>query len=440
MTISLSPKDSEDSIIQEGYPAKMNMTLVLLLLLNTVPAVNPDLSGNPGENLSEKRATIPFLAFLPESLKILKWNESASWGSITLPEKASENIKPRFHAECRAAFDDKHFYIMLRGPEAIINGNLEITLKAPGKKLTRVSFHSDDEKNRVFIDGHSPGEANDLIVKRAAGPNKSSLFFAAIPFRFVGCSSINDKDLWKFSIAGNPAATETSTDLIFRKKVFNLGCGGAASGNIMRRFLKYALDLKPDTAVVLAGTNDMINSSNLSDYSIYEKNMRTIVSQLKDAGCRVILVTIPPCEERLLFLRHKPELFMNETPNQRILNANGIIRKVAEDEKAYLLDFFAIVLEKGMNEKKESMIRNPANSGTTDGVHPTEEGYKALAKAAAVIISKNKLAANKVVCLGDSITYGAGMKGAGTASGKTYPGQLLNFLDLMESGETVNKE
>jgi len=77
-------------------------------------------------------------------------------------------------------------------------------------------------------------------------------------------------------------------------------------------------------------------------------------------------------------------------------------------------------------------LRNEANSRSKDGVHPTSGGYDVIAGA---VYQGMKTAgwqdAGAVVCFGDSITYGAGMKGAGTAAvdAETYPAKLARLLD-----------
>jgi lysophospholipase L1-like esterase len=43
-------------------------------------------------------------------------------------------------------------------------------------------------------------------------------------------------------------------------------------------------------------------------------------------------------------------------------------------------------------------------------------------------IDRMKLHCERIACLGDSTTYGAGMTGHGTATGDTYPGVLKQLL------------
>ena len=105
------------------------------------------------------------------------------------------------------------------------------------------------------------------------------------------------------------------------------------------------------------------------------------------------------------------------------------MRRLAAEKNYLLADFHQIVAQKIPLDSAESYLRNPANTGDNDGVHPTRTGYAVLSKLLAEIIEKNNLSKERIVCLGDSITFGAHMPGAGTAYGYSYPGQLAKLLN-----------
>jgi lysophospholipase L1-like esterase len=74
------------------------------------------------------------------------------------------------------------------------------------------------------------------------------------------------------------------------------------------------------------------------------------------------------------------------------------------------------------------VLRNEANSKSADGVHPTATGYRLIATAVFEAIQAARLPHTKIVCFGDSITFGANMDGAGKVEGDTYPGYLARLL------------
>ncbi len=211
-------------------------------------------------------------------------------------------------------------------------------------------------------------------------------------------------------------------------EVFNLGTPGLSVTMLNYERLLITLNMNPDLTVLLIGTNDMTNSAGLTPLPEFKENYNRVVRSLLDSGSSVIAVTIPPCNEKLLYIRNQPEKFGSMSPNARIIEANKIIRNTAEKNKIPLADLYAEVMKQGTSGKN-SLIRNPDNLGGVDGVHLTPEGYRKLAEMVFQKIRTNKINARRIVCLGNSITYGVSVNGAGTASGDTYPGQLQLLLN-----------
>jgi lysophospholipase L1-like esterase len=68
--------------------------------------------------------------------------------------------------------------------------------------------------------------------------------------------------------------------------------------------------------------------------------------------------------------------------------------------------------------------------GIEDGLHPTRDGYRLIAQEVYRYLKQHQLLKKnrRIICFGDSITYGAFMDGKGTAEGDTYPAFLKNLL------------
>ena len=212
--------------------------------------------------------------------------------------------------------------------------------------------------------------------------------------------------------------------------VLNLGIGGYTTSNIRKNTLAKALAAKPAATVLLAGTNDMLNSNKLATFEEFEHNLRFLVQSLKESGTAVVMNTLPPCSEALLLARHKQEKFGEFSPSERIDRANVIIRKLAADFQCELVDLHKIIADSGAPDSAESLLRNPLNVQSRDGVHLRNVGYRLWAKQLALTDALRKLRPGQtVVCLGDSITYGANLPGAGTTAGDNMPSYLREELN-----------
>lgn len=233
---------------------------------------------------------------------------------------------------------------------------------------------------------------------------------------------------------GGKKLYEYNSDMTLKPRkyqVYNLGHGGHNTVDLLRSQLNRAVKLKPTLAIVMVGTNDMNNYRKLVPIDQYEKNLRKITSDLEKAGAKVILILPPPCINEVVRLR-APQAAPKELsvdPAGRLLQVCAVMRKIAAEKKYDLVDFHAIVSKNTPLDGKASFLRNPANSASNDGVHPTREGYAVLSKAVYDLIKAKGYSAEVTVCLGDSITFGSAMLGAGTSYGTSYPAQLAKLLN-----------
>ncbi|MFK5924924.1 MAG: GDSL-type esterase/lipase family protein [Verrucomicrobiota bacterium] len=213
-------------------------------------------------------------------------------------------------------------------------------------------------------------------------------------------------------------------------EVINAGVGGNSTRNLLKRVEADVLAKKPEVVVMMVGTNDALNSGNSVPIKEYEKNLKQLVKRFTKSGSKVVLMTIPPCINELLFSRHKAEFFAERSPEDRIADVNDVVKKLAKPDGVRLVDVHVLLEKGGAGSEKSSLLRNVANSRSKDGVHPTSEGYDVIAQAVYETLKAAKWDAGTIVCFGDSITYGASMKGAGTADAdaQTYPAKLARLL------------
>lgn len=213
-------------------------------------------------------------------------------------------------------------------------------------------------------------------------------------------------------------------------EVINAGRGGHSSADLLARVERDVIAREPDLVVVLVGTNDMLNPRRFTALTDYRRNLEQLIERLRAARADVLLLTAPPCYTPYLFARHERALFAGKEPNDKLRELNDTIRAVARERRVPLVDLHPVFAASGAGEeRKESLLRNRLNSAAADGVHPTAEGYATIARlVVAALAEQDWLGRRRIVCFGDSITYGAHMTGAGEATGDTYPGQLARQL------------
>jgi lysophospholipase L1-like esterase len=215
------------------------------------------------------------------------------------------------------------------------------------------------------------------------------------------------------------------------KTIINAGVAGNNSTDLLARVESDVLRHKPDLVILMVGTNDVNSRKHVSSPQ-YAQNLGWIADQILRAKSRLLLMTILPAYEPYLFTRHPKEFYGTEGSRGVIANANEIIRQMADEKKVPLLDLFHIYDRVGnIGLNSDSLIRNEANSGSTDGIHPTPEGYRVIAIAVhQFILQRADLnACRTIVCFGDSITAGGEKVGMANPTEKNYPGYLQQLFN-----------
>lgn len=212
--------------------------------------------------------------------------------------------------------------------------------------------------------------------------------------------------------------------------VLNKGIGGNNTRQALARFDRDVLSNHPAVVVIYFGMNDAVNSKNATPEPQYREKLAALVSRARAAGIAPILITITPVIESYVLLRHPKEFFEGESPNAKITRLNAVIKSLAESMKVPLVDLAQLFVLKGEpGEAPTSLIRNKANTQSTDGIHYTVAGYQIMGEAVFTAVKPLAKPGDTIVCLGDSLTFGAGVPGAGTTAGATYPGVLETLLN-----------
>ncbi len=196
--------------------------------------------------------------------------------------------------------------------------------------------------------------------------------------------------------------------------VYNKGIGGQNSAQGRVRFESDVKALKPDYVFIYFGLNDTLNEPAFLPLARFVSNLQWMAEYSSKNGIKPVLCTIHRVAEEPLLRRHKRESYAEEGPNGKIVRYNAAIRALAGEKKLPLADFYKAVEDAPEYRKIVS----------ADGVHLTPAGYELLAKTFFNAVAKELRGREKIVCLGDSVTFGAGAQGAGSAEGETYPAFL----------------
>lgn len=209
------------------------------------------------------------------------------------------------------------------------------------------------------------------------------------------------------------------------KFVINAGIGGNTTINMLKRIRKDCLNFKPDPTIVMAGTND-INSAKYVALSKYRINLEHLQDSIQASGSKILLMNMLPFYTPYLLTRHQASFYEPNGTIVRQAEVNRTVASIASEPQIPFLDIHHYFEKAGdIGLDKSSLIRNMENSGLTDGIHPTAEGYRLIAALVCQKLITDGLPHQRVVCFGDSIT-----KGDGGTKGKNYPAYLKRLLEL----------
>jgi lysophospholipase L1-like esterase len=198
--------------------------------------------------------------------------------------------------------------------------------------------------------------------------------------------------------------------------VYNQGSLGQNSESGRKKFEADVLKLKPDYVLIYIGMNDVINDRFFTPLDKYVENMTWMIEQARQAGIKPVICTMHHCVETEIYKHHSRDKFGQETPNRKMDRYNAALKKLAADQKVAVADFNAVT------------ERVPqAEFLSQDGVHLIPSGNKLLAKTFFAVIAPHLRGQERIVCYGDSLTYGYQNKGAGSSEGETYPAMLLGL-------------
>lgn len=163
----------------------------------------------------------------------------------------------------------------------------------------------------------------------------------------------------------------THPDFFKSNNYVGRGISGQVSSQMLVRFRRDVIDLKPRAVVILAGTNDIAQNNG---YISLENTLGNIISMAELAkanNIRVIVCSVLPAYE----FGWRKEL----KPAGEVIALNKLIKNYADANKITYVDYHT-----AMKDDRNGLPEKYAK----DGIHPTPEGYDVMEKLVKAAIDK----------------------------------------------------
>lgn len=141
-------------------------------------------------------------------------------------------------------------------------------------------------------------------------------------------------------------------------QIVNKGLPGDTTVNMVSRFRRDVLQLRPRVVVILGGLNDLDHTP----LPTIEQNLTVMSQTAREHKIHVILATLPPAQA----VNFQPVLPQQPPAKDLIGALNAWIRSFAAQNHYTLVDYYSVLADE----------RGAYRQGlTTDGVHLTPAGY-----------------------------------------------------------------
>jgi lysophospholipase L1-like esterase len=162
------------------------------------------------------------------------------------------------------------------------------------------------------------------------------------------------------------------------KPYVDRGISGQTTPQMLIRFRRDVIELKPKVVVILAGTNDIAGNTGPTTLEAIEDNLTSMAELATANGIRVVFASLLPVSDYEM-RDGKPIVHTVRRPPEQILALNKWMKDYAAAQHHVYIDYFsAMVDDKGW--LKDGLA--------ADGLHPNADGYKIMAPLAEQAIER----------------------------------------------------
>jgi lysophospholipase L1-like esterase len=158
---------------------------------------------------------------------------------------------------------------------------------------------------------------------------------------------------------------------LFRDGVIGRGISGQTSPQILLRFFRDVIELRPQVVHIMAGTNDIAGNTGATDEQDFKNNIIAMIDLARAHHIQVAVASILPAAS----FPWKPGL----KPAATIVELNSWLRIYANKSRIRYIDYYDDLVD-----DRGGFKANLSN----DGVHPNRDGYAAMRKLALLGIAK----------------------------------------------------
>jgi lysophospholipase L1-like esterase len=155
------------------------------------------------------------------------------------------------------------------------------------------------------------------------------------------------------------------------KPYINRGIGGQTTPQMLLRFRRDVVALKPKAVVLLAGTNDIAGNTGPSTIGMIMDNIKGMIEIARANNIKVVLASVLPAAD----YPWKPGC----DPHLKIPELNSLLLEYSKENNLVYLDYYS-AMKNDKNEMKEELAY--------DGVHPNHKGYQIMAPLTEAAIKK----------------------------------------------------